>query len=171
MIKSYKNLDKIDRSLIDSADKIVKNGYDPYSKFYVGAALLAESGAVYTGANINTCAYASICAERIAIGNAVTNGEYLFKKIAVIAKSDFNEVNVLSGPCGICRQMLWEFAELSKGDIEILVADSSKDKVLVTTIKNLHQYGFGPRLCEGDFQKYIRNGNSHKHSKRQTVKS
>lgn len=153
---SFEKLDKIQQNIVNEAEKVIKNAYDPYSQFYVGAAVLTKKGNIYKGININTCAYNSLCAERVAISQAVSHGEYVFKKIAVIAKSDFFEVKNLSGPCGICRQMIWEFAELVKKDIEIIVVDSEKKKALVTTIKKIHPYGFGPRLCGGKYEKYLK---------------
>ncbi len=156
MILPFEKLKEIQKKLVNEAEKAIENAYDPYTQFYVGAAVLTKNGKIYTGVNINTCAYTSLCAERIAIGNAISNGEYLFEKIAIIAKCDFFEVKSLSGPCGICRQMIWEFAELAKKDIEIIVVDSEKKRALVTTIKKLHPYGFGPRLCGGKYKKYLK---------------
>ncbi|MGB9706986.1 MAG: cytidine deaminase, partial [Microgenomates group bacterium] len=85
---SFAKLKLEDQKLISEAEKVLKNAYDPYSQFYVGAALLTEKGNIYKGTNINTCAYGGICAERSAICQMVSNGEYLIKKIAIIAKSD-----------------------------------------------------------------------------------
>ena len=152
----FSKLSQKDQKLINAAEKSLKNAYDPYSQFYVGSAILTANGFTFKGANINTCAYTSICAERAAISNAVTNGEYIFEKIAVIARSDHSKVKINSGPCGMCRQVLWEFAELKNGNIEILVADSDKEKILVTTIKEMHPVGFGPRLGYGSYEKYLR---------------
>lgn len=149
------NLSLRQQKLIDAGESVMKNGYDPYSSFYVGSALLTNKGTVYVGANINTCSYGGLCAERVAIGTAVTHREYVFEAIAVISKSDFFDVKELSGPCGICRQMLWEFSELTCRDIEILIADTKKQHVLVTSIKNLHPFGFGPRLCEANIERYL----------------
>jgi cytidine deaminase len=80
----FSKLSEKDKKLILYAEKSLKNAYDPYSQFYVGAAVLTKDGKIFLGANINTCAYASLCAERSAIANAVTNGEYFFEKIAII---------------------------------------------------------------------------------------
>jgi len=156
MITAFGKLNQIQKDLINQAEKAIKNAYDPYSQFYVAASVLTKKGNIYCGVNINTCAYNGLCAERAAISNAVSNGEYLFEKIAIIAKSDFYQVKILSGPCGICRQMIWEFAELAKKDIEIIVSDSQKKKILITSIKEIHPYGFGPRLCFGKYKKYLK---------------
>jgi cytidine deaminase len=156
METTYNELDEIQKNLVDEAQRVSDNGYDPYSHFYVGAAVLTGGRSIYTGANIHTASYASLCAERVAIGNAISNGEYRFDKIAIFAKCDSFEVDHQSGPCGICRQAIWEFSELNGNDTEIMVADSNKDKVLVTRIKELHPRGFGPRLCDGDIEKYLK---------------
>lgn len=145
-----------DQTLINEAEKVLKNAYDPYSQFYVACALLTKKGNIYKGVNINTCAYGGICAERSAISQMVTAGEYHIKKLVIIAKSDYFKVKIHSGPCGICRQLLWEFAELTKEDIKILISDSDKNKVLITSIKQLHPLGFGPRLCFGKYKRYLK---------------
>ncbi len=153
---SFKKLTTEEKQLINEAEKVLANAYDPYSQFYVGCALLTKRGNIYKGVNINTCAYAGICAERSAISQMVVNGEYFIIKIAIIAKSDYFKVKIHSGPCGICRQLLWEFAELNKDDIEILISDSEKKKVLKTSIREIHPLGFGPRLCFGKYKKYLK---------------
>jgi cytidine deaminase len=153
---SIKNLKKKEIEIFNSLDEIIKNSYNPYSKFYVASAVVTEENNVFYGVNIEICAYSSICAERIAIGNPVTNGFYKFKSIFVLAKSDFYEVKILSAPCGICRQVIYEFYELTKKDIKILVADSSLKKILITSIKEIFPKSFGPRLCGGDYKKYLK---------------
>ncbi|MEM5777871.1 MAG: cytidine deaminase [Candidatus Aenigmatarchaeota archaeon] len=152
----FNKLSKQDQTLINEAEKVIKNAYDPYSQFYVTCALLTKKGNIYKGVNINTCAYGGICAERSAISQMVTAGEYWIKKIAIIAKSDYFKVKIHSGPCGICRQLIWEFAELTKENIEILISDSDKNKILITSIKQLHPLGFGPRLCFGKYKRYLK---------------
>src|SRR6266566_8897743 len=91
--------------LIRSALKVRLQAYAPYSKFAVGAAVQCKSGALFAGSNIENISYGlTICAERIAIGNAVAAGEREFVAIAVVA--DTIEPIV---PCGACRQFLAEF--------------------------------------------------------------
>src|SRR5690625_2905800 len=92
-------------SLIKKAIKAREQAYTPYSKFKVGAALLAESGEIYTGCNIENAAYpVSCCAERVAIFKAISFGERKFKQMAVAADTD-RPVS----PCGSCRQVMAEF--------------------------------------------------------------
>lgn len=92
------------RELYCMADKAKENAYTPFSHFQVGAALLAESGKVYTGVNVENSSYgATICAERTAFVKAISEGERQFKAIAV-ASSGGEAL-----PCGICRQFMYEF--------------------------------------------------------------
>lgn len=92
-------------TLIEIARKARDHAYIPYSKFAVGAALLASSGKVYTGANVENASYGlTLCAERTAIVKAVSEGERAFDCIAIVADT---EEPVL--PCGACLQVMAEF--------------------------------------------------------------
>ena len=104
-----------DTELIEKAKKARERAYAPYSKFKVGAALLAKTGKVYTGANVENATFGlTVCAERVALFKAITNGEKEFVKIAVVADRDKPIT-----PCGACRQVLSEFAP----DLKIICAD------------------------------------------------
>jgi len=94
------------KNLVNLANEVRQNAYAPYSNFRVGAALVGNSGKVYTGVNVENSSFgATICAERTAIVKAISEGE---KKIKVIAISSDSEDYTL--PCGICRQVISEFA-------------------------------------------------------------
>ncbi len=102
------------RKLIAAAASARRNAHAPYSKFRVGAALLTKSGKVYTGVNVENASYGlTNCAERVAVGKAVSEGHRKFQAIAVAAPG-----TALS-PCGACRQVLAEF-----GEMVVICADS-----------------------------------------------
>ena len=95
-----------EQQLVKEALQMTERAYAPYSNFHVGAAILGRDGNVYTGCNVESAAFgAGICAERCAVGNAVSRGGTEFEAIAVA--SDGEELCV---PCGVCRQLLYEFA-------------------------------------------------------------
>ena len=97
--------EKTAERLLLAAREARKNSYSPYSLYPVGAAVLAESGKVYAGCNMENVSYpASLCAERNAIGSAVAAGERKFLAIAVIGSYDSYTM-----PCGVCRQVMQEF--------------------------------------------------------------
>ena len=101
--------------LIAKAMEARKKAHAPYSRFAVGAALLARSGRVYTGCNVENASYGlSICAERTAVFKAVSEGERDFEAIAVVTGKGVT-------PCGACRQVLMEFGE----DILVIAADET----------------------------------------------
>lgn len=101
--------------LISAALAARQNAYAPYSGFKVGAALLAKSGKIYTGCNVESATYPlTLCAERVAIFKAVSEGEAEFLAIAVTA-----DTKRLTPPCGACRQVIWEFC----GNARVLLSN------------------------------------------------
>lgn len=110
---------KDQEKLYKYAVKAAEYSYSPYSKYPVGAAVLTESGKIFMGTNIENASFGlTICAERIAIGNAIANGHKNFLAIAIYAKK--GQVT----PCGACRQFILEFGKT----IDVVY---KKDKVLV----------------------------------------
>ena len=107
-------------NLIEKAIEAKENAYVPYSNFRVGAALLAKSGKIYTGCNIENVSYgATNCAERTAVFKAVSEGEKEFQAIAINGDNgDYLP------PCGICRQVLSEFADDS---LKVILANNTED--------------------------------------------
>ena len=102
-------------ALIAAAKQARENAHAPISNFRVGAALRAKSGRIFTGCNVeNATLGLTCCAERVAIFKAVSEGEHGFESIAVAADTE-----VLTPPCGACRQIIWEFC----GDVEIVLAN------------------------------------------------
>ncbi len=101
--------------LVDAAVRAREHAHAPFSKFKVGAALLGEDGQIYTGCNVENATYGlTVCAERVAVFKAVSEGVRKFRRIVVAA-----DTNVLTPPCGACRQILWEFC----GDIEVILTN------------------------------------------------
>ena len=104
--------------------------YSPYSKFSVGAALLAGSGNIYTGSNIENSSYpATCCAERTAFFIAINSGEKTFSAIAVSGGKSGSDPEEYCPPCGICRQVMSEFCS---GDFKILLVKNTQDYKLKT---------------------------------------
>jgi cytidine deaminase len=99
--------DLSDEKLLEIAKNATRNSYAPYSNIHVGAVIVTEDGKIFTGTNIENSSYGlSICAERVAVFNAVSNGYRKFKKIAIITSEGKGIM-----PCGACRQVLAEFSE------------------------------------------------------------
>ena len=104
--------------LIDAALDARNHAHAPFSQFQVGAALEADDGRIFTGCNIENATYGlTVCAERVAVFKAISEGARKFRRIAVAADTD-----VLTPPCGACRQILWEFC----GDIELTLANLAR---------------------------------------------
>jgi len=104
-------------TLAEAALRARENAHAPYSHFKVGAALEDAAGNVFTGCNIENATYGlTVCAERVAVFKAISEGTRKFVRIAIAAGTE-----VLTPPCGACRQILWEFC----GDIELTLVNPS----------------------------------------------
>jgi cytidine deaminase len=102
-------------SLVQAASKARANAHAPFSGFKVGAALEAEDGRIYTGCNVENATYSlTICAERVAVFKALSEGARKFRRMAIVADTPSP-----TPPCGSCRQILWEFC----GDVEVILAN------------------------------------------------
>jgi cytidine deaminase len=102
-------------ALVSAALAARENAFAPFSKFKVGAAIEDAEGRIHTGCNVENATYGlTVCAERVALYKAISEGVRRFRRIAVAAGAD-----ALTPPCGACRQILWEFC----GDIEIVLAN------------------------------------------------
>jgi cytidine deaminase len=105
--------------LVAAARRAREHAHAAYSTFKVGAALETADGQVFTGCNIENATYGlTICAERVAIFKAISEGHRAFTRIAVVA-----DTTAPTPPCGACRQILWEFA----GDIEVILANAMRE--------------------------------------------
>lgn len=123
----------MEKELIELAFKARENAYVPYSSFKVGAALLSSEGKVYKGCNVECASYgATICAERTALASAVADGAIEFLMIAVCADTE-----EFCTPCGICRQMLYEFSP----SMAVLCCNKHKEYKKLT-VKELLPHGF-----------------------------
>jgi cytidine deaminase len=121
-----------DDSLVKSAIKAMKNSHSPHSKFKVGAALLSSKGNIYIGTNIEFDAYSlTVCAERSALFNAISNGEKNFTKIAIATNSQ-----KFKFPCGLCRQALIEF----NPDMEIILLNRNNKSRKIILKELLPEY-------------------------------
>ena len=126
------------QSLVDLANSARKNAYVPYSHYSVGSALRTKSGKIFTGVNVENAAYPqTMCAERVAIFKAVSEGEKEFEAISVVTDNG-------GSPCGGCRQVM---AEFGLGTIVIL-ADGSGHIAKETTVKELLPDAFMPKHLE-----------------------
>ena len=123
------------QSLIDLANESRRRAYVPYSNYPVGAALRTKTGRLFTGVNVENAAYpATICAERVAVFKAVSEGEREFEVIAVVTDNG-------GSPCGACRQVLAEFGL----DTLVLIADGYGKLIKQTTMKELLPEAFTPK--------------------------
>src|SRR3954451_16938203 len=101
--------------LVAAARAVRLNAHARYSNFLVGAALETTAGEIITGCNIENATYRlTVCAERVAVWKAISEGHREFKRIVVLADTE-----APTPPCGACRQVLWEFG----GDLEVVLAD------------------------------------------------
>jgi len=129
---------KQQRTLIEAAKRTRRKAYAPYSRFFIGASVLTGSGRVYAGANVENASYGlTICAERVAIANAVTHGEKDLRAICIVGRSP--------RPCGACRQVMVEF---STKDTEVITVDlgldGRRDTVTRTLMPKLLPNAFDP---------------------------
>ena len=122
------------QSLIDLANTARQRAYVPYSKYHVGAALRTKSGRIFTGVNVENAAYPhTMCAERVAIFKAVSEGEMEFEVIAVVTDNG-------GSPCGGCRQVLAEFGL----ETLVLIANGNGESLKEMTVRDLLPEAFTP---------------------------
>lgn len=125
---------EIRHDLVQRAIQARQWAYAPYSNYRVGAALLADSGRIYSGVNVENAAYPTgICAERVAVFSAVAEGERSFQAIAVVTSNG-------GSPCGACRQVLSEFGL----DLQVIIANEAGEITLETDVASLLPGAFRP---------------------------
>ncbi|KAG8037431.1 hypothetical protein G9C98_005641 [Cotesia typhae] len=129
------SLGKDAQELIRESVEARKMAYTPYSNFKVGAALRCNDGTIICGCNIENSSFsATICAERTAISKAISDGKLKFQAIAVAADM-IN--NLITSPCGVCRQTLAEF-----GDMSVYLTDPTMTKIVHTSVNDLLPLAF-----------------------------
>ena len=139
-MKSAKSVMKhSDKELIDAATAVRENSYAPFSEFRVGAAIETEDGEVIAGCNVESASYGlTVCAERVAIWKAISQGKRKIKHLAVVADTE-----ELTPPCGVCRQIIWEFG----GDIPVTLANL-KGKTEVVQMSDLLPRAFDTKFLK-----------------------
>ena len=129
------------KELVKKALEALEYSYSPYSHFCVGAALETKNGNVYLGTNIENAAFsATVCAERVAIYNALINGEKEFSAIAVVGGS-VKKIENFCNPCGVCRQVMSGFCGK---DFKIITFNGKEIKE--NTLEELLPFGFGSEV-------------------------
>ena len=127
------------KELVEAAIAVRENAYAPFSSFKVGSAIEMEDGEVIDGCNVESASFGlTVCAERVAIWKAISQGKRKIKHIAVVADTE-----ELTPPCGVCRQIIWEFG----GDIPVTMANL-KGKTETVQMKD-----FLPRAFDTKFLK------------------
>jgi cytidine deaminase len=134
----FKELSSEDQSLAEAAEHVMRNAYNPYSDFYVGAAALARSGQVYLGTFMDNASFGlTICAEPAALLAATTAGDLNIVRIAVVGGSPSKLGSGIVSPCGRCRQIIFEVSRVSGTDITVICCDGELKEAIVTTIGEL----------------------------------
>ncbi len=128
-----------DIELIKAATDVRENAYAPFSEFKVGSALETDDGQIIVGSNVESASYGlTVCAERVAVWNAISQGKRKIKRIAVVADTES-----LTPPCGVCRQIIWEFG----GDIPVLLANL-KGKTETVQMRDLLPRAFDTKFLK-----------------------
>jgi cytidine deaminase len=132
-------MEHTDKELIEAAREVRENAYAPFSDFRVGAALETDDGEIISGCNVESASYGlTVCAERVAIWKAISQGKRKIVKIAVVADTED-----LTPPCGVCRQIIWEFG----GDIPVVFANLS-GKVETVQMRELLPRAFDTKFLK-----------------------
>jgi cytidine deaminase len=128
------------QELIETAKTARLRSVAPFSSFLVGAALRTEDGKVFTGCNVESASYGlTVCAERVAIWKAVSEGERHFSELAIVADTE-----TLTPPCGTCRQIIWEFAKNAT-----IVLGNLSGETQIVSIRELLPRAFDARFLSG----------------------
>ncbi len=136
-------MDSIDQALFEAAKNAAKNAHAPYSRFFVGAAILGDDDKIYAGCNVENAAYPlGNCAEGSAISAMIAGGCKRIKRVLTVGTG-----NMPVTPCGGCRQRIREFAA---GNVPIVCVGLGGGEPLFTTIEQLLPHSFGPEFLPVD---------------------
>lgn len=152
---TFNELADLEKRALEEAERVLENSYNPYSHFYVGACLYTDDDKIICGTNVeNASLELTACAERSAVFSAHAMGIKKFRGLAVIARGENFDTQEVTAPCGACRQILFEAAQLSGGDLDVILSTTKKDKIMRATIKELLPLAFGPLDIGIDIDKY-----------------
>ena len=141
----FENLSHVEQVLVKMAEAVRKNAFCPYSRYKVGAALLANNGKIYSGCNVETAIYQTTHAEKNAIDSMIADGAR--QVIALCCMAENGGI-----PCAECRQFIWEFCG---GDPSVkIIGVDSKRNITIFTIGELYPYPFGPKDLGIDPEKH-----------------
>lgn len=139
----FRDLTPERQTLVLAAADAMRTSYSPYSRFRVGAALLTENGEIIAASNVENASYGlSVCAETAAVTRANAQGYRKFLAIAVTGGSEAGPTGGLISPCGRCRQVLYEMAAAAGRDIDVILCDQNRERVLLTGVRELLPLGF-----------------------------
>lgn len=144
-IVTLPSLTESEQLLVDTARQAAARAYAPYSRFKVGAALRTPGGEIFAGCNVEDAAYLAIHAEWSAIASMISAGHRAFDILAVATANAQSDSDALLTPCGVCRQKIFEFAQLANTNIRILCCSANGKTVGVTDIEELLPHPFGPK--------------------------
>ena len=143
----FDNLNELPSDIIELMEQAIEarqKAYAPYSKFYVGAAILLDNGEIIIGSNQENASYPSgLCAERVALFYAGANyPEDPIVKICIVAEGDLMPSGALLSPCGSCRQVMLESEARQNNSIEVLLVQRSGEILILDSVQNLLPFGF-----------------------------
>jgi len=136
----------LDRELVEAAQEACARAYAPYSLFAVGAAVRSKSGTIHTAANVENASYGlTVCAEAAALSVANAAGDFTVEAIAVagLGIGDAGDTSKVVTPCGSCRQIIAEAAQVTGSDVRILCCNGELSSITVSSISELLPDAFG----------------------------
>jgi cytidine deaminase len=145
LLIELRTLESDEQALLQRARAAMSRAYNPYSGFYVGAAVRTGSGGTFAGAAVENASFGlTICAEPSAIMRAYAEGDVGIHAIAVVGGPSPESAGEIVTPCGRCRQMIYEAGQVSGFDISVLCSNADLSKVMKVRISDLLPFAFGP---------------------------